>query len=312
MLTLSSSLKTFLMIVLGLVVFSFVFVSTLPMDPLVRFVASEVESQTQGEFGLKIGKIEPGIFFPSILHDLQVIQNDKDNSVVWLEAKEVRLSMELLGLLFRKFEGDVSFKTATNLELRCDFEIGREKYNLDCESPEWNLVFFEPWMKGWPVQMSGKFKLDSELSWKPSAWHEVVGEIRIEPENWVLKPQGAQAEMVTGLGIELIDVVGKSSQSAIVLVFGGKKAEIKQWKLKGADLGLDFQGRIDLNTNIEQSRLNLGGSLRIMEPLEAKIGGLLSFLGKDRNDDGSIPVTFRGRLLDPQVFVAGQRLPRLW
>ena len=114
---------------------------------------------------------------------------------------------------------------------------------------------------------------------------------------------------IGGAGIPLPETaITKGRDSRLKLTIDKGAVNVDEFRLAGGDLGLDLKGKVFLSTVLSNYRLNLTGSFAISD----KLGQAIPFLfmaEKQKQADGSYPLTITGRLSEPAIKVGTFTLP---
>ncbi len=295
--------------IIYLFVFAFSFVLFLywmfPYDILKDRVASAIEAPLGGSVEVSIGGIEPYYFTGVEISNLKLVSRVNGEARPVADFGKVRARASLFSLLFgspnisflvRSGKGEISGsgrQTDEGLDISLDFD------DFDIQS----LKALE---SRYGVKLSGKVQGSVELKIDKVRPVRTGGKVDLSFDDFKL----AQSQLnIGGAGIPLPETaITKGRDSRLKLTIDKGAVSVDEFRLAGGDLGLDLKGKVFLSTVLSNYRLNLTGSFAISD----KLGQAIPFLfmaEKQKQADGSYPLTITGRLSEPAIKVGTFTLP---
>jgi len=293
---------------LGLFVFSFfIFLYwTFPYDVLKERLIISAEQQLGSAYDVRISGFSPSFFTGAVLKDVKVLKYDGDNPVTFLSASKVKLRAGLGGLLFGKANIKFNVKGSKG-SVSGVYKPVDDGFGLNLDFSDFNLGDL-----GF-ITGSGSAKLASELNGEidininKRQMLQSTGKADISIDNVVLKA----GDIVFGEGAAFTIpeiVFSKGSGSKIKFELNKGSIKVQELKLQDGDLKLDLSGEVFMASIFKNYRMNLKGTFSVSQKIEQAIP-VLFMIEKQRQSDGSYPLTVTGRIEKPSVKIGDFTLP---
>jgi len=133
-----------------------------------------------------------------------------------------------------------------------------------------------------------------------------TGKISIAPSE--LKSAAYEGN-IGGMDIKLPEFqLAKGRDSQIKMEVANGTITVNMFKITGGDLALDIKGKVILSAKAENYRFNLNGSFALSQALGSAIP-FTPLFEKEKQADGSYPITVGGRLASPSIKIGNFTVP---
>jgi type II secretion system protein N len=276
-----------------------------PYDILKDRVASAIEEPLGRAVEVSIGELRPYYFTGVSISNLSLTSRTAGESTPLAEFEKVRVRATLFSLLLgnprvsffiQSGKGEIAGSARQTEE---GFDISVDLDNFDVGSIKWLESQVGLKLGGRlggsvdlkidrlrPVRTTGKIDLSFD-DFKVAASQVTIGEVNIPiPDAVLTKGRGSRLKLSIDKGAVNVD----------------------EFRLADGDLQLDVKGKIFLSTVLSNYRLNLTGSFRVSDKLSEAFP-LLFMAEKQKQPDGSYPLTVSGRLSEPSIKIGTFTLP---
>lgn len=276
-----------------------------PYDILKDRVASAIEEPFGRTVEVSIGDVEPYYFTGVEISNLTLTGRVNGESRPVALFQKVRARASLFSLLFGNPR--ISFLIrAGKGEIGGSGKQTDEGFDIDIDLDDFDVETVRLLESQYGVKLSGRLSGIVELKVDRVRPVRTSGRVDLSLDDFKL----AQSELnVGGTDIPIPEtVITKGRGSRLKLTIDKGAVSVDELRLADGDLGLDLKGKVFLSTVLSNYRLNLTGSFRISD----KLGEAIPFLfmaEKQKQPDGSYPLSITGRLSEPSIKIGTFTLP---
>ncbi len=276
-----------------------------PYEVLKERVAAAIEGPLGGTVEVSIGEIEPYYFTGVDVSDLEISARTEDELLQMIKLDRVLGRAQLFSLIFGK--PDISFYVrAGDGEISGNLDQNEDGFDLEVDFDEFNISNIS-WLKTHlGLNLSGE--IDGEVDMRIDRLRPARTEgsidisfINLKLADSILKVAGGGFE-VPGL------VLSEKRDSRLKLQINKGTALVDMFKFSGGDLQLDMKGKAFLANSIQNLRLNISGSFNVSEKLAQELP-FLFIVKKQKQQDGSYPLSISGRLSSPAIKIGTFTVP---
>lgn len=292
----------------GLFIFSFLLFLywTFPYNVLKERLVSSAEQQLGSVYDVRVSDLSPNFFTGAVLKGVKVIKYDGDSqSTVW-EAAKVKIRAGLFGLIFGKPSVSFTVKGGDG-DISGDYRPTDEGFGLSLDLSDFDIAAFGFLTSGGTAKLSSAINGTVDLNMNKRQMIQSSGKAELELNDIVMK--AGDIKMGEGGAMAIPEVVfskGKGSILKFDLSRGAVK--IKEFKLADGDIKIDLTGDIFMSSLFKNYRINLKGTFSVSQKLEQAIP-ILFMIEKQKQPDGSYPITITGRIEQPSVKIGDFTLP---
>jgi type II secretion system protein N len=277
---------------------------TFPYSVLKDRIVGAVEQQLGSEYDVRIGDISPSFFTGVVLKQVKIIKHDGDNTSTMLEAAKVRVRASIGTLLFGGMNVKFSVKNQKSY-FSGSFKNSDEGFSFAGNFDNFNLGDIG-FISGGGVKLSSAIDGDVKLNINKRQMLQSTGSAELKLSNIAIKA----GEVKLGETAMPVPDIALSKGSGSVLKMELSKGTIKvtEFKLADGDLKLDLTGEMFMSTALKNYRMNLKGMFSVTPKLEQAMP-FLFMIEKQKQADGSYPLTLTGRFGQPSVKIGDFVLP---
>lgn len=276
-----------------------------PYEILKDRVASAIEDPLARQVEVSIGAIEPYYFTGLDISDMKLIGRLNGETRPIAEFQRVKARASLFSLIFGNPSVSFLIKAGKG-EIEGSAKQTDEGLAIDVDFDEFDVDSVK-WLESQlGIKLSGKLSGNVTLKIDRARPVRTAGKIDLSLDDFKL---AASQLTVGGADIPLPDlVITKGRGSRLKLTVDKGAVNVDELKLSDGDLGMDLKGKVFLSTVLSNYRLNLTGSFMATDKLTEAFP-LLFIVEKQKQPDGSYPVTITGRLSEPAIKVGTFTLP---
>jgi type II secretion system protein N len=276
-----------------------------PYDMLKDRVAAAIEEPFGREIEVSIGDIEPYYFTGLAITDLKLSSRTEGEPRPLAEFSKVRVRASFFSLLFGSPRLSFLMKAGKG-EIEGSAHQTDEGFVVDFSLDDFDVATFKMIESQWGLKLSGRLDGSVELNVDRTRAVRTSGKVDLTLKDFKL---AASQLNIGGADIPLPDTaITKGSSSRIKLVIDKGAVSIDEFKLADGDLGVDVKGKVFLSTVFSNYRLNLTGTFKVSEALSQAIP-FLFVAERQKQADGSYPVTITGRIAEPAIKIGTFTLP---
>jgi type II secretion system protein N len=292
----------FFLFVVSFVVFLYL---NLPYDAIKERIIGMIEKETGGKYFVLVEELSPYWFTGVELKGLSLSDASGDDRTELISLQRIRSRVSFFSLLFGS--PSVSF----------DVSVGKGgifgKVGQSADFFDLNLKFDDLDLKnlkiiGSKIGVEIASRIDGSIKMKIDKRNPIrsEGSVSLDLDNINI----AETELKLGemtMPIPTL-VLSKNKGSEIKADVDKGTINVKNFKLAEGDLQLDLNGKIFLSNNVSNYRFNLNGSFKVSENLEKALP-FLFIVDKQKNEDGSFPLSITGRMAKPSIKIGSFTLP---
>lgn len=281
---------------------------TFPYGVLKDRLISATQQQLGGNYDIKIGDFSPSFFTGATLKDVKIIKHENNVASSVLEATKVKIRTTFSSLLF----GNTSVKfTIKNQKgsVSGSFKGNEDGFLFNGDFSDFNVgnLGFISGTAESGTRLVSDIDGEVKLNINKRQIIQSTGNASFTISNLSLKP----GELKLGEGMnftipELILAKGSGSTIKLELLKGAIK--VKEFKLNDSDLKMELSGDIFMSSILKNYRMNLKGTFSVTPKLEQAIP-FLFMVEKQRQPDGTYPITITGRISQPSIKIGDFTLP---
>lgn len=291
-----------------LFIFSFfVFVYwTFPYNVLKDRLVSTTEQQLGGEYDLKVGELSPNFFTGAVLKQVKILKHEGDvTSTVW-EAAKIKIRASLSTILFGKTNISFSVKGRKG-SISGGFKNTDDGFNFDGDFSDFNLGDFGFMKSDAGPSLSSAIDGSLELNINKKQIVQSTGNADFSFND--IKVTAGVLKVSEGMEFNLPELFfSKGSGSTLKFDLSKGAIHVTEMKLQDGDLKLDLTGDVFMSAIFKNYRMNLKGTFSVTPKLEQAIP-FLFMIEKQRQADGTYPVTITGRIGQPSIKIGDFTLP---
>jgi len=276
-----------------------------PYEILKDRVASAIEEPLARQVEVSIGDIEPYYFTGLEISDMKLVGRTNGEARPLAEFGKVRVRAALFSLIFGNPRISFLIKSGKG-EIAGSAKQTDEGFDIDVDLDDFDVGSVK-WLESQSgIKLSGKLSGNVTLKIDRARPVRTAGKVDLSLDDFKL---GQSQLTAGGANIPIPDmVITKGRGSRLKFTIDKGAVNIDEFKLSDGDLGLDLKGKLFLSTVLSNYRLNLTGSFRASDKLTEAFP-LLFMVEKQKQADGSYPLTVTGRLSEPSIKVGTFTLP---
>lgn len=276
-----------------------------PYDMLKDRVAAAIEEPMGRQVEVSIGEIEPYYFTGLALTDVKLSGRSDGGTVPLANFSKVRVRASFFSLLFGNPRLSFLLKAGKG-EIEGVTHQTDEGFVIDVDFDDFDVSTVKLLESETGLKLTGKIEGSMELNVDRTRAVRTSGKVDLTLKDLKL---GASQLTVAGSNIPIPEtVISKGSGSRIKLVIDKGAVSVDEFKLADGDLSVDIKGKVFLSTVVSNYRLNLTGTFKVSDALAQAIP-FLFIAEKQKQEDGSYPVTITGRIAEPSIKIGTFTLP---
>lgn len=276
-----------------------------PYEILKDRVSSAIEEPFGRQIEVSIGEIEPYYFTGLVIKNMKLTSRVDGEVRPLAEFDKVRARASVFSLLF----GNASFSfliRAGKGEIGGSVRQTDVGFDIDVDLDDFDVATIK-WLESQlGLKLSGKVGGNVTLKIDRSRPVRTSGKIDLGLDDFKL---GASQMAIAGTTMPIPEMtITKGRGSRLKLTIDKGAVSVDEFRLADGDIAVDLKGKIFLSTVLSNYRLNLTGSFRVSDKLSEAVP-ILFMAEKQRQPDGSYPVTITGRITEPSIRVGTITLP---
>lgn len=292
-------------ILVGFISFIIFLYLTFPFDVLKDRILAGVEKGLKGKYDIQVASVSPRLLAGITLKSVRLNKRDEGGSVPVWEAEKIKLNASLFSMMFGSPRVKFDIRSGGGrISGRVNMEKNGAKVTLRLGNVNLGKIYYLASKYGLNLKSEIDGKVDLDIN--PSQIIRSSGTLIIEPRSIKLLASKIKAGAMGEIDLPAIAIGEDKSLISAELKRGAIK--INSFRLEKGDLNIDLKGTIYLSSEISNFRLNLKGNFGFTE----KVGEALPFLfiiEKQKNEDGTFPLTISGRLAKPQIKIGDFTVP---
>lgn len=295
-------------IALGITAYGMFVYWTFPFDQVKGRLEGAIEKGLGADYDVRITQISPSFITGAVLKGVTVSVRDKGVTQTVLDVDKARLRVGLLSLIFGNPQASFSlqFKKST-----IDGTVSRRDNAIQIHADlDPVLMPSVPWF----VNVLG-LKLGGAISGTLAMTMPTEGN---KPSEGSVNLSFQGGELMAGSKIPLgqagnLDVTSaitfaQGKDSKLVVKWSKGMVDLSQWKWADGDIQFDLKGQAFSGATLSSTRLNINGSMTLSPKFE-KDFPIITMFSKQKQADGSYPISVTGPLSRPAVKVGDFTLP---
>lgn len=285
---------------LGCVCFGFFLYWTFPYHLVKERLTSAIEQQLGNAVSVTIDQLGPSWVTGVKIHGLKMEARTGEGLVPLWQADRVKIRVGLFSLLFGTPRVGFSVKSRASAfsgsvrRMENGFQL-----ELDVDPIDLGDVGFFKTKLG--MQMGGTIEGACRLQMNTAQLAQSQGQLQLVFKDWKIK-KGSKISMGAMGETELKEdlLLSKGNDFGLKVTVAKGAAEVGELKLAGGDLDVDLKGQAFLSPKFANIRMNIAGQFKT----SPKVDQLLPFLfllEKQKQADGTYPVTISGNINKPQI-----------
>lgn len=274
-----------------------------PFDGVRSRVAHEIETQMGGDYSISIGGIAPSFLMGISLKDFE-IRSRAVPAREPVKISRVKLHFSLFSLLSGGVSVDFDVRSGLG-RATGNYHQRRSGLSLDFKLDKFDLR-----IPGLMAQKVG-FTLSGIASGK--------GKMDLYNQD-PLKNTGAVSLEIPDLKLGEMNFGEALQIPALVLAKTGAapakidaqiergNIDVKSFSFAGGDLELSADGKVYGARRLDNYRLNMKGSFKVVPEIAGKVP-ILGLVEKQKTADGSYPLTVTGRVSKPSIRIGEFKIP---
>ncbi|MBI2342219.1 MAG: type II secretion system protein GspN [Deltaproteobacteria bacterium] len=293
---------------LCLFIFSFIFFLywTFPFSVLKDRIITAAEQQLGGQYSVKIGDLSSSLITGVALKDVKITKREQDKTEnVWGAAK-VKIRTSLTSILFGKTNVKFAVKNQKS-EMSGSFKTAEEGFSLASSLSNFNIGDIGMFSSDDGVKLVSEIDGSLKLNINKRQMIQSSGSADFSLSN--IKLKAGELKIGEGINFTVPELIfSKGSGSSLKVDLSKGAIHIIELKLADGDLKLDLSGDIFMSQVVKNYRMNLKGTFSVTPKLEQAIP-LLFMVEKQRQPDGTYPITITGRIEQPSIKIGEFTLP---
>lgn len=279
---------------------------TFPYDVLKDRLVTAATQQLGGDYDVKVGDLSPSFFTGALLKNVKILKHEGDKvSTVW-GASKVKIRASLSSILFGKTNISFDVKNQKS-EVEGSFKTTDDGFSFDGEFEDFNIGDFGIFTGEDSAKLVSAINGSLRLNINKRQIIQSSGMADLKLSNISLK--AGELKLGEGVSFNIPELIlSKGSGSTLKFELTKGAIRIKEIKLEEGDLKLDLTGDVFMSSTFKNYRMNLRGSFSVSQKLEQAIP-ILFMVEKQRQPDGTYPVTITGRIGQPSIKIGDFTLP---
>lgn len=276
-----------------------------PYDSLKERLLSGIERQL-GNVEVSAGELVPYWFTGVEVKDLKLGMRDAKGEVFTaFAADRFRARVAVLSLIIGSPRVSYYIRTGKG-EIAGVARQTTEVITIDADLDDFDISSIRILANRFGLKLSGKIDGYIEMELDKRTFARSNGRVELALKDLTLAAGEAKLGPMD-LPLPALTFAGARG-SAIKVEIGKGALMLDALKLADGDLGLDITGKIFLSSTLTNSRFNLKGAFKVSEVLNQALP-FLFIVEKEKQPDGSYPLTVTGRLSSPVIKVGNFTLP---
>ena len=288
-----------------LFIFSFLFFLywTFPYDVLKDRMINTAAQQLGSDYDVRIGDFSPSFFTGASLKQVKILKHEGDNVKTLWSAAKVKIRASIGSILFGKTNVKFSAKNQKS-SISGNFKKTDEGFNFAGSFSNFNigdLGFLDN------VKLTSAIDGDIKLNINKRQMLQSSGAADLELSD--IKLAAGDLNLGEGFSFNIPELfLSKGSGSVLQFELSKGAVRIKQLKLADGDLKLDVSGDIFISSIFKNYRMNLKGTFSVTPKMEQAMP-FLFMVEKQRQPDGTYPISITGRIGQPSIKIGDFTLP---
>lgn len=294
-------------VLLFIISFFFFLYWTFPYNVLKERLITTTEQKLGEDYDVKIGDLSPSFFTGAVLENVKVLKHESDKVVTVWEAQKVRVRASIFSIIFGRTTISFSIKNQKS-SLSGTFRNTDDGFNFTGDFSNFNIGDF-----GFSSGGENGAKLTSaidgavKLNINKRQIIQSTGTVNLTLAD--MKVKGGEIKMGEGMNFTIPDlVISKGSSSTLKLDLSKGVVQIKEFKFQDGDLKVDLTGELYMSSVFKNYRMNLKGNFGASPKLEQAVP-ILFMVEKQKQADGTYPLTVTGRIGQPSIKIGDFTLP---
>lgn len=279
---------------------------TFPYGILKERLVGAVEQQLGGDYDVRIGELSPSFFTGVVLKQVKVLKHEgSEVKTVW-EAQKVKVRASLFSLIFGKTSVTFSVKTRSS-SVSGSFKATEDGFNFTSDLSNFDLGDLGMFSGGGGTKLSSAIDGSIKLNINKRQVIQSSGSADFSLDD--IRSSAGELKLSEGMDLTLPELAfSKGSGSTLKFDISKGAVHIKELKLADGDLKLDVSGDIFMSSTFKNYRMNLKGLFSVTPKLEQAVP-FLFMVEKQKQADGTYPLTITGRIGQPSIKIGDFTLP---
>ncbi|PIR18426.1 MAG: type II secretion system protein GspN [Deltaproteobacteria bacterium CG11_big_fil_rev_8_21_14_0_20_49_13] len=292
-------------IVLFVISFFFFLYWTFPYDILKERMVQAAMQQLGGDYDVRISDFSPSFFTGATLKNVKILKHSGDQVSTTWEASKIKARTSLSSLLFGR--SNVSFDIINKKsEIEGSYKATDEGFNFESDLSDFNIGDMGFLTGDGTAKLVSAIDGSIRLNINNKQIIQSTGSANLDINNITLKEGELRFGEGGAFNVPELFLAKKGSTIKIELSKGSIK--VKELKLKDGDLNMDLTGDIFMSSSAKNYRMNLRGTFSVSQKLEQAVP-ILFMVEKQKQPDGTYPITITGRLGQPSIKIGDFTLP---
>ncbi|MBI2346007.1 MAG: type II secretion system protein GspN [Deltaproteobacteria bacterium] len=273
---------------------------TFPYHLVKERLIAVVEQQFGGVLAVSIEKFSPSWFTGAKLKGIKIETRSVDGPKPVWTADRVRVRVGLISLLVGSPKVRFAVKSKGS-RINGMFRRVENGFQLDLECDPLDLSELIYLKQTSGANLAGTIEGNLRLVMNTAQVVQSVGEIQLAFKQWKVSA-GSKISLGPMGQLEVKEdlVLTKGEGSGLQVTIAKGIADVAGLKLAGGDVEMDLKGQAFLSQRIANVRMNVSGQMKIASKVE-QILPFLFLLEKQKQPDGTYPLTMAGNLNRPQI-----------
>lgn len=276
-----------------------------PYDLIKSRLIAAVQQQLGGQTEVNIESFKPYRFSGLVLKGLEVRLLDPAGPKQLLKIQEGRGRVSLFSLIFGKPQVSFVIKTGKG-ELSGSYAQGKESDDLSLDLTSVDLASFPLLAQTLSVPLSSQIDGTVELALDKQRWIRSSGKVDLDFLNLNIAETELSFQGEPFVMPQL--TLAKGRKSGLQATLSKGVLSLEALRFEGGDLGLQLAGKVLLSEQFADYRLNLTGNFSASEKLNRALP-FLFIVEKQKQPDGTYPLSLSGRVARPSVKIGNFTLP---
>lgn len=279
---------------------------TFPYDVLKDRFETIAENQLGPGYEFSISELSPSFFTGVQLKDVKISSFGEEGAVPIFEAARVTLRTSLAALLFGKTNLSIKLKNKNSV-IKGVVKKAEDGYNVALNLNNFNFSDITALSNMYGLKLASAIDGSIKVVWNERELVRTNGTINLDLNDWVIK--ASKLKLAKDAELDLPEaVLSKSRNSKLEITINKGALRVKRLQLADGDLTLNLTGDIFMSPQVRNYRMNLSGFFSVSPKLEQGVP-FLFLIDKQRQPDGTFPLSITGRLAKPSIKVGEITLP---
>lgn len=285
---------------LGIFVFLFFVYWTFPYDLVKERIVASIEKQMGGSVSVSVEKLSPSWFTGVKIKGMKLEARTADGILPLWQAEKVKMRVGLFSLIFGQPKAKFSIRSKGS-RVSGVFQRVENGFLMELDLDPLDLAEIGYLKSSIGMQLAGNIAGKMRLQMNTAQVAQSQGQIQFAFKDWRIR-KGSKISLGAAGEMEIKEdlIITKGSESGLKVNIAKGTAEIGSFRFAGGDLDIDLKGQAFLSQKLANVRMNVNGAFKTT-PKTDQVLPFLFMLEKQKQPDGSYPLTVAGNLTKPQI-----------